>query len=207
MHLYWIPIWATYPALHSLIDFTALAVWPACIMLLFWIQVNCDFSAYHKTLLVVLITVTDVLPLLASKGIYAWLFSFQMKLYHSVIEDVISGVRDSFLDEGVDEQVLQELKQIWETKLLSSKALELNPEPPEPQPPQIGNQKDGRSNVSGKSGLYLNVYRVFAKWMNVPTPAIRKTSWQLLSYRWQLHGLSGVFSNRLTTLKYRAEEI
>lgn len=81
-----------------------------------------------------------------------------MKLYHSVIEDVIAGVRDSFLDEGVDEQVLQELKQIWETKLLSSKALELNPEPPEPQPPQIGNQKDGRSNLSGKSGLSLNLY-------------------------------------------------
>lgn len=85
-------------------------------------------------------------------------FCLQMKLYHSVIEDVISGVRDSFLDEGVDEQVLQELKQIWETKLLSSKALELNPEPPEPQPPQIGNHKDGRSNLSGKSGLYLNLY-------------------------------------------------
>lgn len=80
-----------------------------------------------------------------------------MKLYHSVIEDVIAGVRDSFLDEGVDEQVLQELKQIWETKLLSSKALELNPEPPEPQPPQIGIQKDSRGNISGKAGLYLNL--------------------------------------------------
>ncbi|KDR16773.1 transcription initiation factor IIA subunit 1 isoform X2 [Zootermopsis nevadensis] len=84
-----------------------------------------------------------------------------MKLYHSVIEDVIAGVRDSFLDEGVDEQVLQELKQIWETKLLSSKALELNPEPPEPQPPQIGNQKDGRSNLSGKSVNIGNQMTVF----------------------------------------------
>ena len=62
---------------------------------------------------------------------------FQLKLYNTVIEDVISGVRESFLDEGVDEQVLQELKQIWETKLISSKAVELNPDPPEPQPPQI----------------------------------------------------------------------
>ncbi|PSN47897.1 hypothetical protein C0J52_03380 [Blattella germanica] len=44
----------------------------------------------------------------------------KLKLYHSVIEDVIAGVRDSFLDEGVDEQVLQELKQIWESKLISS---------------------------------------------------------------------------------------
>jgi len=53
--------------------------------------------------------------------------------------------------------VLQELKQIWETKLLSSKALELNPEPPEPQPPQIGIQKDSRGNIAGKAGLYLNL--------------------------------------------------
>lgn len=51
-----------------------------------------------------------------------------------MIEDVISGVRDAFVDDGIDEQVLQELKQIWETKLVSSKAVELNPDP-EPQPP------------------------------------------------------------------------
>lgn len=30
----------------------------------------------------------------------------------SVVEDVISNVREAFLDEGVDEQVLQELKQV-----------------------------------------------------------------------------------------------
>ncbi|KOX75955.1 Transcription initiation factor IIA subunit 1, partial [Melipona quadrifasciata] len=63
-----------------------------------------------------------------------------LKLYN-VIEDVISGVRESFIDEGVDEQVLQELKQIWETKLMSSKAVELNPDPPEPQVPQINTHK------------------------------------------------------------------
>uniref|UniRef100_A0A3B4WJJ9 General transcription factor IIA, 1 n=1 Tax=Seriola lalandi dorsalis TaxID=1841481 RepID=A0A3B4WJJ9_SERLL len=32
------------------------------------------------------------------------------KLYKSVIEDVINEVRELFLDEGVDEQVLLELK-------------------------------------------------------------------------------------------------
>uniref|UniRef100_A0A8D0U4A5 Ral transcription factor IIA subunit 1 n=1 Tax=Sus scrofa TaxID=9823 RepID=A0A8D0U4A5_PIG len=32
------------------------------------------------------------------------------KLYRSVIEDVINDVRDIFLDDGVDEQVLMELK-------------------------------------------------------------------------------------------------
>lgn len=51
-----------------------------------------------------------------------------LKLYHSVIEDVVAGVRESFVDDGVDEQVLQELKQIWESKLQSSKAVEQNTE-------------------------------------------------------------------------------
>lgn len=37
---------------------------------------------------------------------------FQRKVYESVVEDVISNVREAFLDEGVDEQVLQELKQV-----------------------------------------------------------------------------------------------
>ncbi|XP_011866343.1 PREDICTED: transcription initiation factor IIA subunit 1 [Vollenhovia emeryi] len=64
-----------------------------------------------------------------------------LKLYNTVIEDVITGVRESFIDEGVDEQVLQELKQIWETKLMSSKAVESNPDPPEPQVPQINTHK------------------------------------------------------------------
>ncbi|XP_037541662.1 transcription initiation factor IIA subunit 1 isoform X1 [Nematolebias whitei] len=46
------------------------------------------------------------------------------KLYRSVIEDVINEVRELFLDEGVDEQVLHELKTLWENKLLQSKAVE-----------------------------------------------------------------------------------
>ncbi|KAK3580776.1 hypothetical protein CHS0354_023072 [Potamilus streckersoni] len=46
------------------------------------------------------------------------------KIYHTVVEDVIANVREAFLDEGVDEQVLQELKQLWESKLNQSKALD-----------------------------------------------------------------------------------
>ncbi|XP_013401088.2 transcription initiation factor IIA subunit 1-like [Lingula anatina] len=46
------------------------------------------------------------------------------KLYRSVVDDVINNVREAFLDEGVDEQVLQELKQLWESKLYQSKAVE-----------------------------------------------------------------------------------
>lgn len=56
-----------------------------------------------------------------------------MQLYHSVIEDVVSSVRESFLDDGVDEQVLVELKQLWESKLQSTKAVEPAPEPQEAQ--------------------------------------------------------------------------
>ncbi|KAJ8274833.1 hypothetical protein COCON_G00094580 [Conger conger] len=46
------------------------------------------------------------------------------KLYRSVIEDVINDVRELFLDEGVDEQVLLELRTLWESKLMQSKAVE-----------------------------------------------------------------------------------
>ena len=45
-------------------------------------------------------------------------------LYHSVINDVVSSVRDSFLDESVDENVLQELKTLWENKLAASKTID-----------------------------------------------------------------------------------
>ncbi|XP_062407111.1 transcription initiation factor IIA subunit 1 isoform X1 [Sardina pilchardus] len=46
------------------------------------------------------------------------------KLYRSVIDDVINEVRELFLDEGVDEQVLMELRTLWESKLMQSKAVE-----------------------------------------------------------------------------------
>ncbi|XP_044292129.1 transcription initiation factor IIA subunit 1 isoform X2 [Varanus komodoensis] len=46
------------------------------------------------------------------------------KLYRSVIEDVINDVREVFLNDSVDEQVLVELKTLWENKLLQSKAVD-----------------------------------------------------------------------------------
>lgn len=60
------------------------------------------------------------------------------KLYRSVIEDVINGVKDVFLDEGVDEQALLELRQIWEKKLLESKAID---PPDHPVPATAGRQQ------------------------------------------------------------------
>lgn len=67
--------------------------------------------------------------------------SFQLKLYQVVIEDVVANVRDAFLDEGVDEQVLQEMKQIWTNRLMASKAVEATPEPlaPSGQPSILAN--------------------------------------------------------------------
>jgi len=46
------------------------------------------------------------------------------KLYQTVVEDVVNNVREYFLDEGVDDAVLQELKQLWQSKLKSSKAID-----------------------------------------------------------------------------------
>ncbi|NWV85793.1 TF2AY factor, partial [Dasyornis broadbenti] len=46
------------------------------------------------------------------------------ELYKSTIEDVIEGVRELFAEEGVEEQVLKDLKQLWETKVTQSKAIE-----------------------------------------------------------------------------------
>ena len=51
-------------------------------------------------------------------------------LYQSVISDVITSVRESFLDDSVDENVLLELKNPWVQKLEASKAVEQ---------PQMGN--------------------------------------------------------------------
>ncbi|XP_034948097.1 transcription initiation factor IIA subunit 1 [Chelonus insularis] len=77
------------------------------------------------------------------------------KLYNTVIDDVITGVRDTFLDEGVDEQVLLELKQIWESKLKASKAVEPNPEPPEPQPPQLTSHKNVTASKAANMGNHF----------------------------------------------------
>lgn len=49
---------------------------------------------------------------------------FQLTLYASVIEEVVNGVRESFRDDGVDEQVLNELKHMWMNKLRLSKAVD-----------------------------------------------------------------------------------
>ncbi|KAK7479484.1 hypothetical protein BaRGS_00029300 [Batillaria attramentaria] len=60
-------------------------------------------------------------------------FFLQSQLYKTVVDDVITNVKEAFLDEGVDEQVLQELRHLWENKLQASKALDPVSERPEGQ--------------------------------------------------------------------------
>ncbi|KAJ8923753.1 hypothetical protein NQ315_010334 [Exocentrus adspersus] len=51
------------------------------------------------------------------------------KAYQDVINDVITNAREHFIEDGVDEAVLQELKQTWQSKLSATKAVEENKEP------------------------------------------------------------------------------
>lgn len=58
-----------------------------------------------------------------------------------MIDDVIGGVREFFQDEGVDEQVLMELKSTWESKLQATKAVEHKVEEVHPPPLKTAIQK------------------------------------------------------------------
>ncbi|XP_074598408.1 transcription factor IIA L [Brevipalpus obovatus] len=76
------------------------------------------------------------------------------KVYHGVIEEVINGVRDLFLDEGVDEQVLQELKLTWEKKLHETKVLDyagLLNKTQKPQEVLFGGGGGGGGSTSGSN--------------------------------------------------------
>ncbi|XP_034383202.1 transcription initiation factor IIA subunit 1 isoform X2 [Cyclopterus lumpus] len=84
-----------------------------------WFVRHVMFSCCYGSCAALLLT--DVFLLHISETPYVYV---KPKLYKSVIEDVINEVRELFLDEGVDEQVLLELKTLWENKLLQSKAVE-----------------------------------------------------------------------------------
>lgn len=62
------------------------------------------------------------------------------------MDDVVSGVREYFLDEGIDEQVLVELKQIWLAKLNATKAAE--PLAENQTPVKTVNEETGKRIVS-----------------------------------------------------------
>lgn len=45
--------------------------------------------------------------------------NFQAKFYDDVIEDVISGVKDEFVEDGGDIQILEELKKVLHVSRLT----------------------------------------------------------------------------------------
>ncbi|XP_019726017.1 TFIIA-alpha and beta-like factor isoform X1 [Hippocampus comes] len=47
-----------------------------------------------------------------------------VKLYLSIIDDVIENMRELFLDEGLEDCVLDDLRHLWETKMMESKAMD-----------------------------------------------------------------------------------
>ncbi|XP_008320077.1 TFIIA-alpha and beta-like factor isoform X2 [Cynoglossus semilaevis] len=46
------------------------------------------------------------------------------KLYLSVIDDVIESMRELFVEEGFEDRVLDDLRHLWESKMMQSKAME-----------------------------------------------------------------------------------
>lgn len=79
---------------------------------------------------------------------------------------MVTNVRDAFLDEGVDEQVLQEMKQIWTNRLMASKAVDAAPEPqaPQTQPALLANNAKVstylQSSIPSGSLLYFVCHEI-----------------------------------------------
>ncbi|CAG6017471.1 unnamed protein product [Menidia menidia] len=46
------------------------------------------------------------------------------KLYLSIIDDVIDSMKELFIDEGLEDRVLDDLRHLWESKVMQSKAME-----------------------------------------------------------------------------------
>uniref|UniRef100_A0A158PL84 Transcription initiation factor IIA subunit 1 n=1 Tax=Angiostrongylus costaricensis TaxID=334426 RepID=A0A158PL84_ANGCS len=55
------------------------------------------------------------------------LLQFQAEIYKGVIQDVISQVKEAFLDENVDIDVLSQLKKEWEDKVIASGCVDMEP--------------------------------------------------------------------------------
>ncbi|XP_029305120.1 stonin-1 [Cottoperca gobio] len=67
-------------------------------------------------------TANDIQP---QKHVTSWTrYHCQAKLYLSIIDDVIESMRELFLDEGLEDRVLDDLRHLWEAKMMQSKAME-----------------------------------------------------------------------------------
>ena len=74
-------------------------------------------------------------------------FVAQAKLYRSVIDDVVTSVREAFLDDGVDEQILMDFKLMWEKRLQDTRAVPSDKDGDPPAGPSTSNSRGGRSTV------------------------------------------------------------
>ena len=75
------------------------------------------------------------------------------KIYLTVIKEVLQNVREAFLDEGYDEQLLQELKQLLQNKLKASRAVQQQTEVMEP-PVQMQQQHQQQAKKQQIKILY-----------------------------------------------------
>ncbi|KAF6723727.1 Stonin-1 [Oryzias melastigma] len=67
-------------------------------------------------------TANDIQP---QKHVTSWTrYHCQAKLYLSIIDDVIDNMKELFLDEGIEDRVLDDLRHLWESKVMQSKAIE-----------------------------------------------------------------------------------
>lgn len=63
------------------------------------------------------------------------------------------------MDEGVDEQVLLELRHSWELKLKTTKAVEVPKPEPDPQPPTINSASQQASSKCMYPLLFIYLFR------------------------------------------------
>jgi len=94
-----------------------------------------------------------------------------MKLYQSVIEDTINSSREFFAEEGIDDQILMELRQSWESKVMASKAVDAPPPQEITQLPKTVTSAVVKQNKSQYAPTIVSKYfflksliRILFKW-------------------------------------------
>uniref|UniRef100_A0A8D3DJT9 Stonin 1 n=1 Tax=Scophthalmus maximus TaxID=52904 RepID=A0A8D3DJT9_SCOMX len=89
-----------------------------------FVTMECEImgSVVSQTRVKSLGTANDIQP---QKHSTSWTrYHCQAKLYLSIIDDVIESMRELFLDEGLEDRVLDDLRHLWESKMMQSKAME-----------------------------------------------------------------------------------
>merc|ERR1711997_681084 len=73
-----------------------------------------------------------------------------IQLYDSVIEEVLKNVRDAFYDEGLDDQVIHELRDMWKERLNESGVTSTGV-PKQKQEPNVYAQQSSSSRVQANT--------------------------------------------------------